>query len=115
MTLEGKITQILTLEEGTSAKGFWKKQSFIVNSEGEYANNVCFSIWGTKIEEIQLSLNTEVEVYFNLSSREYNNKWYTEAKVWKVTQKIVGDEGAKKTKVNLPKIEEDEFEGDLPF
>lgn len=112
MTLEGTITQILPLEEGASAKGSWKKQSFIVNTGGEYSSNVCFTIWGAKIEEIHLSLNADVEVHFNLLSREYNNKWYTEAKAWKLVQKVAVDLQADSNAASF-RISEDK--GHLPF
>ena len=111
MTIEGKISQILPLEEGTSVRGLWKKQLFVIDIAGPYQNQVCFSLWGEKIDEIKLTLGAEVEVHYNLSSREYNGRWYTEAKAYKMV------ENAQKVETELGAIAPDEFEDDevLPF
>ena len=75
MTVKGKISQILPLQEGESHRGKWQKQPFVIttgNEASSYNNNICFILWGDKVSEIKLSLESEVEVHYNLSSREYN-------------------------------------------
>ena len=49
-------------------------------------NNVCFSLFGDdKIAMMSnFSVGQDVEVSFNLSSREYNGKWYHNIDAWKI-------------------------------
>jgi len=84
MEVSGKIAQLLALQQGTGKNGVWKKQEFIVETSGEYPKKICFSLWGDKIDQSPLKEGTPVKVSFDIESREYNGKWYTDAKAWKV-------------------------------
>lgn len=84
MDIKGKIIQTLPLQTGMGKKGQWKKQEYILETEGQYPKKVCFSVWGDKIEEYGLGEGDRVEVSLDLESREYNGRWYTEAKAFKV-------------------------------
>ena len=79
MELKGRIVNILEVESGTSKAGKeWKKQGFVVDSGDQYNPNVCFSLFGDdKIAMLgNYSVGQEVTVSFNLSSREFNGRWY---------------------------------------
>jgi hypothetical protein len=84
MELTGTIASVLPEQTGTGKNGVWKKQEFILETEGQYAKKVCFSLWGEKADKNSLQVGTKVRISFDLESREYNGKWYTEAKAWKV-------------------------------
>lgn len=84
MELSGKIVQLLALQKGEGKNGGWKKQEFVIETSGNYPKKVCFSLWGDKIDQSPLSEGTAVKVSFDVESREYNGKWYTDAKAWKV-------------------------------
>ncbi len=83
MEIEGKIIQILPLQTGSSARGEWQKQDFILETQDQYPKKVCISVWGNKIE-VEPLLNTMVKASINIESREYNGKWYTDVKAWKI-------------------------------
>ncbi len=88
MELTGRVSRILPLQSGEGRNGTWKKQEFIIETaNGPVARKVCFTMWGEKIDQFRLTENEEVEVSFDLESREFNNRWYTEAKAWKVARK----------------------------
>ena len=84
MELKGKVMQLLTLQTGTGKKGVWKKQEFIVETQAQYPKKVCLSIWGDKIDQFNVKEGDMVNVSVDLESREYNGRWYTEARAWKV-------------------------------
>jgi len=87
LSVKGTIKQILPIESGTSKAGKdWKKQHFILDTGDQYNPNLCFSLFGDdKIQIIsKFEPGQEVEVYFNLSSREYNGKWFHNVDAWKV-------------------------------
>lgn len=127
LSVKGRITQILPIESGTSKAGKdWKKQSFVIDTGDQYNPLVCFSLFGD--EKIRILGNfgsgQEVEVSFNLSSREYNGKWYHNIDAWKIDAL-----GAASANGNTPpppseepnpsfdasNLSGDEEEDDLPF
>jgi hypothetical protein len=84
MELEGKIIQINPLQSGESKNGTWKKQEFIVETKSQYPKKVCISVWGDKIDQFGLKQNEVVTLSIELESREFNGRWYTDVKAWKV-------------------------------
>lgn len=84
MQLTAKLIQVLPLQTGTSKNGQWKKQDIIVETEGQYPKKVCVSIWGDKINESILNAGTMLNISFDVESREYNGRWYTDVKAWRV-------------------------------
>ena len=87
LSVKGVIKQILPVEGGTSKAGKeWKKQSFVIDIGDQYNPMICFSLFGEdKIQALSdFSSGQEVEVFFNLSSREFNGKWYHNLDAWKI-------------------------------
>ena len=88
MTLEvsGKIIEILEVKSGQSANGEWRKQEYVLETEAQYPKKVCFMAWGEKIDQFNIQQGETVEVSIDLESREYNGRWYTDVKAWKVSR-----------------------------
>jgi hypothetical protein len=84
MQLTAKIIQLLPLQTGTGKNGEWKKQDIIVETDAQYPKKICVSIWGDKINESQLKLGNNLKIDFDMESREFNGKWYTDIKAWKI-------------------------------
>ena len=84
MQLTAKLIQLLPLQTGTGKNGQWKKQDIIVETEGTYPKKVCISIWGDKINESVLKVGSNLKIDFDVESREYNSRWYTDVKAWKI-------------------------------
>ncbi len=86
LEITGKVSQILPLESGQGKNGTWKKQYFVVEyMDGQYPKKVCIMLWGDKTDIVKnMAPGMEVKVAFNVESREFNNRWYTDVKAWKV-------------------------------
>ena len=87
MELEGRIARKLNVQTGTSARGAWAKQEFIFEyQEGSFPSQVCMNVWGDdKVKELdKYQVGDKVKVSFNLSSREYNGRWYTDVRAWRI-------------------------------
>jgi hypothetical protein len=99
----GKIVQVLDLQTGTSARGDWKKQEFILETEEQYPRKICISLWGDRVGDIAgVQLNKElITVSVALESREFNGRWYTDVRGWKIQRSS-----------DLPPV--NPFPGDLP-
>ena len=87
MELEGRIARKLTVQTGTSARGAWSKQEFVLEyQEGNFPTQVCMNVWGDdKVRELdKYQVGDKVKISFNLSSREYNGRWYTDVRAWRI-------------------------------
>lgn len=115
MQLTAKLTQLLPIQAGTGKNGDWKKQDIIVETDGQYPKKVCISIWGDKINEGQLQIGNLLQIDFDIESREYNNKWYTDIKAWKIELAGTSTQKTPDNEVNtFDSILNSEDEG-LPF
>jgi hypothetical protein len=93
MEIKGRLVQVLPAQTGAGKNGPWKKQDIIIETQGQYPKKVCVSVWGDKITESQLKLGSELNIFFDVESREYNGKWYTDVKAWKVDSGTGGGDG----------------------
>jgi hypothetical protein len=85
MEIIGKVAQLLPLVTGQGRNGEWRKQEFVLEiAEGQFPKKICFSLWGDKIDQAGLRVGENAKVFFDLESREYNGRWFTEAKAWRV-------------------------------
>lgn len=95
LEIEGRIARKLNVQSGTSARGAWEKQEFVLEiQEGSFPSQVCMNVWGAdKVRELEkYQVGDRMKVAFNLSSREYNGRWYTDVRVWRIEP--VSDDGA---------------------
>ncbi len=87
IVIEGRLIQVLTAQEGQSTRGAWKKQDFVMETSEQYPKKVCISCWNEKTDELsKFQLNDNLKVSVNIESREYNSKWYTDVKAWRIDQ-----------------------------
>ena len=84
MDISGKLIQLLQLQTGSGKNGQWKKQEFILETGDTYPKKVCIAVWGDKIDLNSFKIGDPLDVSFDVESREYNGKWYTDVKAWKV-------------------------------
>jgi hypothetical protein len=120
MEIKGKIISILPLASGTSAKGPWKKQEYILQTEEQFPKKICFVIWGEKIDEYALRDSDKVTVSIDIESREFNGRWYTDVKAWKVAKDQKDSGGVAAGDESMPPIPpepslQEDLADDLPF
>lgn len=87
LELEGTLRQKLAVQSGTSARGSWAKQEFVLEfPDGNYTSQACFTAWGQeKVAELdKYQEGDRVKVSFNLKSREYNGRWYNDLQIWRI-------------------------------
>jgi len=118
MEIKGKLVQKLPPQTGQGRNGEWKRQEFIIELEGTYPKKVCISSWGDKVNVDALVEGAMLNVSFDVESREFNGKWYTNLTAWKVS---TSDESqshslppieAYNPDMDMPPMKEDE---DMPF
>lgn len=86
MILQGIVIQLLPTEVGTRKNGGqWNKQGYIIEyGDDKYPKQVAVYLWGDLATNNPFTLGAEVELDVDLESREYNGRWYTEVKCWRV-------------------------------
>lgn len=84
MEITGNCVAVMPLETGTSKTGKpWQKRNFIAETEEQYPKKICFQLFGERTNECP-EPGEKVKVSFDIESREYNGRWYTQISAWKV-------------------------------
>lgn len=87
LEIEGRIVRLLPVQRGTSQRGEWSKQEFIVEyQDGNFPTSVVFNVWGAdKVQDLQnYQVGDTVKVSFRPSSREYSGRYYTDLRAWRI-------------------------------
>ena len=87
MEVIGKIIHVLPPQSGTSQAGNqWKKQEYVLETEDAYPKKICFDFFGDRVDQFPLKINDRIKLSFDIESREYNGRWYTNIRGWKAEQ-----------------------------
>lgn len=80
----GRLLKVLPLESGDGKNNkTWKKIPFLLETEGEHSKQICMDAWGDVADKISNEkIGTLITANIDISSREYNGKYYTQLKVW---------------------------------
>ena len=123
MEFVGIVYRIMPQQSGTSARGQWQKQEVIFEQPDEFSRKVCVTFFGDRVQDAAtLQVGEKVNVSCNIESREYNGRWYTDVRAWRI-QKVQPEQPAAAPIPDLPPFETaepampaggDQFD-DLPF
>lgn len=84
MDVSGKIIAVLPLQSGTSKAGrAWKKQEYVLETHDSFPRKVKFDFFGDRVDQYPLAIGDEVTISFDIESREFNGRWYTDIHGWK--------------------------------
>lgn len=83
MELQGKVFAVLPLQSGTSARGEWKRQTVVFSvDDGKFETKIAVENVKKADEFGKLNVGDEVKFRFDVSSREFQGKWFTSATCW---------------------------------
>jgi hypothetical protein len=105
MEIQGKITHILPTREGNGTKGAYTVYNYVLETGGQYPKPLAFEVFNT---DHGLQVGDTITAQVNLESREYNGRWYTSVKAYKVDK-----QGGSKAS-ERPQFEDSDFQ-DMPF
>ena len=91
LQITGRVAQVLNEQSGEGRNGPWRKQEFILETEGDYPKQVCIVQWGDNIDRFGIQVGEVLTAHIDIQSREYNGRWYTDVKAWKVERPQAGD------------------------
>jgi hypothetical protein len=85
LEFEGSLVKVLPEETGQGKNGVWVKQNFVLETEEQYPKKACFTAWGDKAADLKTySLGEKLRISFSVESREYNERWYTDLKAFRI-------------------------------
>ena len=102
MKIKGKLTKKLNKVSGTSKTGKnWEKQEFVLETNAEYNSEICIATFGETMQELQsIKEGDNLEVNLNISSKEFNGKYYHNITAWKII--LLNEEKQENKEDNLP-------------
>ncbi len=88
MEVVGKIIQVLPAQEGIGRNGNpWKVQPYVLETLDQYPRKVHFEVFGEeRIKQNPCDVDQLVTVSFDIESREFNGRWYTSIRAWRIQQ-----------------------------
>lgn len=131
MELSGKVFKVMPVESGEGKNGTWKKQQVVIetDSSGKYPKKVCVVFWSDLVNSDSFIDGKDISIEFDIESREYNGKWYTDVKAWKInssaaasnnnssasnnSKPLVNENAAPAH--NLSDVPNEQIDDDLPF
>ena len=136
MELQGKIIQALPVKTGTSARGDWKVQEFVLETlDAQYPRRMVFSVFGEeRLQRFNIQVGQDVNVSFDIDAHEYQGRWFNSIRAFDVRPVVPNVQApadnppfvspapanpippATPTSFNSPKpTAESDDAGDLPF
>lgn len=92
MELQGKIIEALPMRTGTSARGEWKVQEFVLETiEDRFSHKMVFSVFGEeRLQRFNIQVGQQVNVAFDIDAREYQGRWFNSIRAYDV-RPVVAD------------------------
>ena len=111
LSIKGSLIQKNEIENIENKEGKkWIKQTFLIDTGADYNSKICFQLFGEEKVRIldNYKLGDNIEVFFNISSREYNNRYYHNIDAWKINH-------VEEPTNTTESISEDNESNNLPF
>lgn len=87
MDLQGKVIAALPARSGTSARGEWKAQDFVIETHENFPHKMVFSVFGDeRLQRFNIQIGQEVNVSFDIDAHEYNGRWFNSIRAFDVRQ-----------------------------
>ena len=107
MEFEGIVYKKLPATKGVSARGEWQRQDVVFELPSEFSRKVCVTFFNKPTEAESLKEGQTYIVSVNVESREYNGKWYTDVRAWRVQPKQVEAPAAAPAMPDMPPFGEE--------
>lgn len=126
MEIQVKIVKVLDAQRFVSKKDGSEivKNTFVGETAGQYPKKIAFTVMGAeKFSQMGIVVGGTYTVSFDVESREWQGKWFTEASAWKAVR-IDGAQGQQQApQANTSPAQENtsgaqgdgEQKDDLPF
>ena len=88
MEFEGKVIEILPAVSGQSARGTWERQTVVFEQPNkQYGKEIAVTFMNKGQDVASLRIGELYTVSFDIESRNYQGRWYTDVRAWRVQPK----------------------------
>lgn len=123
MEIQVKILKVLEPQTFTSSRTneTYTKNVFIGTTQGQYPKNIAFSVMGQdKFTQMGIVVGGVYVVSFDVESREWRERWFTECSAWKcvrvdVQQSSTNEKAQERPQEPAPSTAATPPTNDLPF
>jgi hypothetical protein len=85
MDFVGKVLEILPAMSGQSARGTWERQTVIFEQANkQFGKEIAVTFMNKAQDVAMLRVGESYTVSFDIESRKYMDKWYTDVRAWRV-------------------------------
>ena len=85
MDFEGKVLEILPPVSGQSARGTWERQTVVFEQANkQYGKEIAVTFMNKGQDVASLRVGESYTVSFDIESRNYQGRWYTDVRAWRV-------------------------------
>ena len=87
--MTGVVIAVLPERSGTSQRGEWKSQSFVIETQEQYPKHLCFEVFGAdRIAQFNIKGGEKITVQFDIDARQYQDRWFNSIKAWNVIRPV---------------------------
>ena len=87
MEIQGKVIAVLPERSGVSARGEWKSQNYVIETQEQYPKKMAFDVFGAdRLAQFNIHSGEEILVSFDIDAHEYQGRWFNSIRAWNVTK-----------------------------
>lgn len=87
MEIQGKIIVVLPERSGVSARGEWKSQTYVIETQEQYPKKMAFDVFGAdRIANFGIHSGEVINVSFDIDAHEYQGRYFNQIRAWNVTK-----------------------------
>ena len=87
MEIQGKVIAVLPERSGVSARGEWKSQTYVIETQEQYPKKMAFDVFGAdRLAQFNIQSGEELLVSFDIDAHEYQGRWFNSIRAWNVTK-----------------------------
>lgn len=87
MEIQGKVIAVLPERSGTSQRGEWRSQTYVIETQEQYPKKMAFDVFGgDRIANFGIHLGDVINVSFDIDAHEYQGRYFNQIRAWNVTK-----------------------------
>lgn len=87
MEIQGKVIAVLPERSGVSARGEWKSQTYVIETQEQYPKKMAFDVFGAdRIANFGIQLGEVINVSFDIDAHEYQGRYFNQIRAWNVVR-----------------------------
>lgn len=87
MEIQGKVIAVLPERSGVSARGEWKSQTYVIETQEQYPKKMAFDVFGAdRIASFGIHSGEVINVSFDIDAHEYQGRYFNQIRTWNVTK-----------------------------